>query len=104
MAKKLSERVAVCETEITHLKDAMKKVCENELPHIYGKLDSISIFLSDLKPVLKTVEDNTEAIKNTTGNIQNQEKLGRKEKLAIALAVISSLTSIALALFGHVPI
>ena len=75
------------------MKDAMKKVCENELPHIYNKLDIISKFLETLKPVIKDVEE----IKNNTKSIRNQEKLGRKEKAAIVVAIIASIASIAVA-------
>lgn len=93
MAHKITERVAICETEITHLKIAVSRICENEIPHIYTELDKITHYLSDLKPIFKNVEENTEAIRN-------QEKLGKKEKAAILLAAITGITSIILAYFG----
>lgn len=83
--------MAVCETEVSHLKIAVTKVCENELPHIYNEIDKITGFLSDLKPIMRDVSENTKAIRN-------QEKLGKKEKAAILVSVIAAVASITVAL------
>lgn len=84
--KPIDERVAVCETEITHLKDVVKRVCENDLPHIYDKLDAITSSLASLRRDIK--------------DIHNQEKLGKKEKAAIVVAVITAAASIVVAYIG----
>jgi len=90
---KLTERVAVCETEITYLKDSVKRVCENELPHIYTELGKITTFLESIKPVFQDVKE----IKTNIAKIRNQEKLGRKEKAEIVIAIIISISSVAIA-------
>lgn len=96
MAKELSERVAVNETEITHLKATVKRVCENDLPHIYNKLDQITKFCDRIVPVVDDVKE----IKGTVSKIKNQEKLGRKEKAAIITSAIISAASVLVALIG----
>ena len=90
---KLTERVAVCETEITYLKDSVKRVCENEIPHINLELGKIATFLESIKPVFQDVKE----IKTNIAKIRNQEKLGGKEKAAIIIAIITSIASIAIA-------
>lgn len=108
MAKKSNgERIAVCETEIINIKDLLRKVCTNDIPHIFEAIGKLETFCVETRQIFKSVEVNSEtlkamdtklaAIKLEVMSIQNQERLGKKEKVSIALAVIASITSVVVA-------
>jgi len=101
------ERLAVCETEISHIKTAVDRVCISDIPNIYAKLESLNNFSIETRSFFKLVEANTETlkafntilfdVKNNVQLIRNQEALGKKEKASIVIALIASISGIAVA-------
>lgn len=106
--EKNSERLAVCETKIDSIEKAVDHVCITDIPQIYDKLEALSNFSTETRSFFKLVATNTETLssfntkldnlKTAVNSIQNQERLGRKEKASILIAVIVSLGSIAAAI------
>lgn len=105
MAKKSNaERITACEVEIVNMKDLFRKVCENDLPHIYAELGKLTTFATQTEAYFKEQVEHTKLLKefdtkldkltDVVATIKNQESLGRKEKASILVAIIVSAASI----------
>jgi len=107
MNKTHGERLAVCETEIGTLKNAIDRVCVSDIPSIYDKLETLSNFSTETRSFFKIVVANAETLRQFNdkldnlklllNNVNNQEKLGKTEKAGIIVAVITAIASAAVA-------
>ena len=84
----MRERLGIIENEVTHIKENLKNIRENELRHIYDKLDKITVFCETLKADLRTIKNNSKS------------KLTGRDKAVVYGAALAGFASIIVALIG----